>query len=374
MNFNNLIQFLVANPDVSVNDALNFAHLKSIDSVDNDFILYDIDDNRPIGDMQLEIFNQSLFESEEQWPYNENFNATIGYSSTPDHIDAQLNISEFIEDDININDMPVKKKRRTKNIDPEEYRNIKVGEEKKRRETIAQGFIMLKEQLPVTYSKTGNAKLLKKAASYIVQREKRLKNLQLELNQLKKTCDNLNTELEFFKKFLLSRISASILSNQSCFQNKRIRKKKKKLEKTEGKDKNRSDKKEDYYSKVTNLLKANDFNIETLEKFPKYSIIKVSFKEYFYYLIIWHDRIKDKQHYLDFYDEIQFYIDNKRPNNPIHNNDGDAKDDHLIVCQSSGIKYSYIEKYEHKTEKFLPFYHCEENNWIIKHIKEYFSE
>ncbi|CAG8804328.1 8831_t:CDS:2, partial [Gigaspora rosea] len=139
---------------VSVNDALNFAHLKSIDSVDNDFILYDIDDNRPIGDMQLEIFNQSLFESEEQWPYNENFNATIGYSSTPDHIDAQLNISEFIEDDININDMPVKKKRRTKNIDPEEYRNIKVGEEKKRRETIAQGFIMLKEQLPVTYSKT----------------------------------------------------------------------------------------------------------------------------------------------------------------------------------------------------------------------------
>ncbi|CAG8773010.1 7604_t:CDS:2, partial [Dentiscutata erythropus] len=55
------------------------------------------------------------------------------------------------------------------------------GEEKKRRETIAQGFIMLKEQLPVTYSKKGNAKLLKK-----VQREKGLEKLQLELNQLKK--------------------------------------------------------------------------------------------------------------------------------------------------------------------------------------------
>ncbi|CAG8558257.1 10482_t:CDS:2, partial [Dentiscutata heterogama] len=136
-----------------------------------------------------------------QCPFNENFNATIGYSSTPDHIDAQLNISEFIEYDVKRIDTPVKKKRRrTKNIDPEEYRNIKVGEEKKRRETIAQGFIMLKEQLPVTYSKKGNAKLLKKAASYIVQREKRLKKLQLELNQLKKTCDNLNTELEFFKK------------------------------------------------------------------------------------------------------------------------------------------------------------------------------
>ncbi|CAG8820417.1 104_t:CDS:2, partial [Dentiscutata erythropus] len=81
---------------VSINDALNFAHLKSIDSVDNDFILYDIDDNRPIRDMQLELFNQSLFESEEQCPYSEYFNANIGYSSTPDHIDVQLNISEFI--------------------------------------------------------------------------------------------------------------------------------------------------------------------------------------------------------------------------------------------------------------------------------------
>ncbi|CAG8622761.1 15704_t:CDS:2 [Dentiscutata erythropus] len=120
---------------LTVNDTLNFAHLKrlkycenyskesnpniygitiySINSVDNNFILYDIDDNRKtfnnfhptlcqdIGNMQLEIFNQSLFESEEHWPYNENFNATIGYFSTPDHIDAQLNISEFIDDDVN---------------------------------------------------------------------------------------------------------------------------------------------------------------------------------------------------------------------------------------------------------------------------------
>ncbi|CAG8827313.1 9022_t:CDS:2, partial [Dentiscutata erythropus] len=82
----------------------------------------------PIGDMQLELFNQSLFESEKQCPYNEHFNATIGYSSSPDHIDAQLNISEFIviDDD------------KKENINLEEYRNIKVGEEKKRRETIAQ--------------------------------------------------------------------------------------------------------------------------------------------------------------------------------------------------------------------------------------------
>ncbi|CAG8588848.1 1721_t:CDS:2, partial [Dentiscutata erythropus] len=143
--------------------------------------------SRPIGDMQLD-------KCTEHWPYN----ATIVYSSTPDHIDAQLNISEFIDDDIIRNDIPVKKKR-SKNTDMKEYRNIKAGEEKKRHETIAQGFIMLKEQLPATYSKKGNAKLLKKAALYIVQREKGLEKLQLKLNQLKKTCDNLNTELEFFK-------------------------------------------------------------------------------------------------------------------------------------------------------------------------------
>ncbi|CAG8622569.1 5225_t:CDS:2 [Dentiscutata erythropus] len=88
-------------------------------------------------------------------------------------------------------------------------------------------------------------------------------------------------------------------------------------------NKNRVEKKEDYYSKVTNLLKANDFDVETLERFP---------------------------------------------------NDGGAKDDHLIVCQSLGIRYDYIEKYEQKTKKFLQFYHCEENDWIIKHIIEYFSE
>ncbi|CAG8720161.1 5971_t:CDS:2, partial [Cetraspora pellucida] len=98
-----------------------------------------------------------------QCPYNEHFNATIGYSLTLDHIDAQLNISEFIEDDVNRNNTPVKKKRRrTKNIDLEEYRNIKIEEEKKRHETITQDFIMLKEQLPVTYFKKSNAKLLKK--------------------------------------------------------------------------------------------------------------------------------------------------------------------------------------------------------------------
>ncbi|CAG8592314.1 1996_t:CDS:2, partial [Racocetra persica] len=81
-----------------------------------------------------------------------------------------------------------------------DHTTIKVGEEKKRCETITQGFVMLKKQLLATYSKIDYAKLLKKAASYIVQRKKVSKKLQLELDQLKKTCDNLNTELEFFKK------------------------------------------------------------------------------------------------------------------------------------------------------------------------------
>ncbi|CAG8836477.1 8598_t:CDS:2, partial [Racocetra persica] len=43
---------------------------------------------RPIKDLQLEIFKQSLFEREDPYHYYfEKFNATFGYSSTPAHID-----------------------------------------------------------------------------------------------------------------------------------------------------------------------------------------------------------------------------------------------------------------------------------------------
>ncbi|RIB04893.1 hypothetical protein C2G38_2148809 [Gigaspora rosea] len=173
VNYDNLIQTLISNSNFSVNDAWNFVHLKSINSVDND------DDNRSIGDMQLENF---LFESEDPtWHYYND-----SYSSTSDHIDALNNHN---------------KKKERKIYTKEERKQIKIAEESQRREKINKGFIELQEQLPkpITINKISKAALLHKAAKLMQFKRKKLSDLQTQLSQLKIQCDNLHTELENVK-------------------------------------------------------------------------------------------------------------------------------------------------------------------------------
>ncbi|CAG8741078.1 14874_t:CDS:2, partial [Racocetra fulgida] len=71
----------------------------------------------------------------------------------------------------------------------------------------------------------------------------------------------------------------------------------------ESKDKNKDEKKEekeDYYLMVINLLQKNNFDVKTLQRLPKYSTVRISFKEYFYYLIIWHKKIKKNIKYFSY--------------------------------------------------------------------------
>ncbi|CAG8852205.1 28606_t:CDS:2, partial [Gigaspora margarita] len=61
------------------------------------------------------------------------------------------------------------------------------------------GYTKLREQLPATLYKTSNAKLLKKAASYLARRTKEVNDLKAKLDQLNTICNDLNVELEFVK-------------------------------------------------------------------------------------------------------------------------------------------------------------------------------
>ncbi|CAG8837169.1 3638_t:CDS:2, partial [Gigaspora margarita] len=194
------------------------------------------------GDMQLEIFNQSLFESKNLTSpclyfientlskyeplllamfklQNDllllnlemlNFYSLI-YSTKKTHevwdtddssnSVVQLNISDFNDKDdtnyiyLSITSPLYKKRRRLNKINPDEVRKIKVEEEKERRKQIIQGFTMLKEQFLPTCYKMSNAELLKK-----VLKNKEEKNLHDKLLQLNSICTKLNSELEYFKK------------------------------------------------------------------------------------------------------------------------------------------------------------------------------
>ncbi|CAG8819082.1 42161_t:CDS:2, partial [Gigaspora margarita] len=78
-------------------------------------------------------------------------------------------------------------------------RKIKVKEEQKRRNQILEGYNKLKEQLPHTLRKTSNAKLLKKAASCMEQREEKVNNLEAILDQLNTICIDMELKLERVK-------------------------------------------------------------------------------------------------------------------------------------------------------------------------------
>ncbi|CAG8845699.1 4187_t:CDS:2, partial [Racocetra persica] len=81
----------------------------------------------------------------------------------------------------------------------DEVRKNKVKEEQQRRKQIIQGYSELKEQLPATLHKISNAKLLKKAASYMARRTKEVNSLEAKLHQLNTICSDLNIELECVK-------------------------------------------------------------------------------------------------------------------------------------------------------------------------------
>ncbi|CAG8838808.1 20426_t:CDS:1 [Gigaspora margarita] len=133
-------------------------------------------------------------------------------------------------------------------------------------------------------------------------------------------------------------------------------------------------KKEDYCSKVINLLNKNGFDVKTLENLIKYSDVEVSFKNYLFFLIIWNKKIIKQTDYKDLYNTIQDYKPIK--NNPL-NYDKIKKyshSDHVIVCQSlDKHKHDSIEKFNEETGDYLKYYNCEEESWIIRHIIEYFS-
>ncbi|CAG8599565.1 3537_t:CDS:2, partial [Gigaspora margarita] len=92
-----------------------------------------------------------------------------------------------------------------RNINKEEMRQIKVNEERERREDINEGFALLQTLLevllPTTYykRKLNKADLLKKATSYMQSQEKRLTQLAKELNCLQATYFDLLAELENVK-------------------------------------------------------------------------------------------------------------------------------------------------------------------------------
>ncbi|CAG8778595.1 2924_t:CDS:2, partial [Dentiscutata erythropus] len=114
---------------------------------------------------------------------------------------VQLNILDFNDkDDTSSITSPLHKKRTLNKINSGEVRKIKVEEEKERHKQIIQGYTILKEQLPPTCYKMSNTELLKKAASYIVLKNKEEKSLQDKLLQLNSICTKLNSELEYFKK------------------------------------------------------------------------------------------------------------------------------------------------------------------------------
>ncbi|CAG8799021.1 9797_t:CDS:2 [Gigaspora margarita] len=168
-------------------------------------------------DMQLEIFNQSLFESKNPtspcFYYIENTVSKYEplllamFKLQNDLLLLNLEMSNFyslicstkeiheVWDTDNSSNSIVQLNISDFNDKHDTSRKIKVEEEKERCKQIIQGFTMLKEQLLPTCYKMSNAELLKK-----VLKNKEEKNLHNKLLQLNSICTKLNSELEYFKK------------------------------------------------------------------------------------------------------------------------------------------------------------------------------
>ncbi|CAG8841755.1 21551_t:CDS:1, partial [Gigaspora margarita] len=114
----------------------------------------------------------------------------------------------------------------------------------------------------------------------------------------------------------------------------------------------------------TETLKKNKeyprVEFKTFDKKPKYSTAIVSFKEYFIYLIIWHEQILTAQDYLNLYNATEAYTPSAHTK---HDDKKIKKFENLILCKP----LDKIEKYEQQTTKKLKYYYCEVNS-IIKNI------
>ncbi|CAG8844938.1 16617_t:CDS:1, partial [Gigaspora margarita] len=113
---------------------------------------------------------------------------------------------------------------------------------------------------------------------------------------------------------------------------------------------------------MENLKKNKKYpcvEFSTIDKTPKYSIVLVSFKEYFIYLIIWHKQILTAQDYLNLYNATKAYTP------PAHTkHDDKIKNFEILILYKPLDK---IEKYEQQTKEKLKYYYCEVNS-IIKNI------
>ncbi|CAG8638288.1 36214_t:CDS:2 [Gigaspora margarita] len=143
MNLNDLIQFLVSNPE-------------------NPLIISSSFISRPIGDLQLENFNQSLFESkegkEEIIILHAVFNGFPMTGFTLAYIlECAQNINLIKKLYLSEHNVATTKFRNCKlikrniNRDLEERRNINVNKERKRRDDINEGFTLLHQQLQVHF-------------------------------------------------------------------------------------------------------------------------------------------------------------------------------------------------------------------------------
>ncbi|CAG8684239.1 12673_t:CDS:1 [Dentiscutata erythropus] len=129
---------------------------------------------------------------------------------------------------------------------------------------------------------------------------------------------------------------------------------------------------------VINILTTNDYRytvVKTGNTQKNYTIVKVSYSSYFFYLFLWHKKVVTLQDYTELYNAVN--INYVPPKNPTHTESVKyfCKDDHIIVCEEScNSDGDIIEGYMNsKTIKLpLPYNYCNEN-WIIYHIVEYFS-